>query len=370
MATIEEILEANERPLAQVQSNIKYKEILTPAVMNFINFVNGELKMAKDEPGFAGLIQHLKLIVAGGAAFNHYIKRVEKMSVLETHDFDLRLYLDIPPSRSPLFSSDPKIVKRVEEWMIEICREIGKSFANFLNDYVKQTDVKDILKKQHIHASDFRMVDHGFLTTIEYLIKFDKQDEDDFNDSLIDIVPHVHSKAIHYDKLEINKELNFKQYEERDFGGVQSRQGFFKSSLVYTQDKYGVYYVSLGFLVWDTVRMLNYMIDAKFFGFRKRKNNPEFDPSMKFERYMYKYKALLTALSKPELYMRCESVDKFINACNRTKQVCNTNGKILKGKEEVIYEGVRQGVFPNDVYWYKELMQMDFGKLCKAVLEV
>jgi len=368
MATIEEILEANERPISQVQTNIKYKELLTPAVMNFISFVNGELKMAKDEPGFAGLIQHLKLVIAGGTAFNHYIKRVEKTSVLETHDFDIRLYLDIPPSRSPLFSSDPKIVKRVEEWMIEICREVGKSFANFLNNYVKQTEIKNKLKKDDIKVSDFRMVDHGFLTTVEYLIEYD--DEDDFNDSLIDIVPHVHSKALHYNKLEIDKQLNFKQYEEKDFAGVQSRQGFFRSSLVYTKDKYGIYYVSLGFLVWDTVRMLNYMIDAKFFGFRKRKNNPDFDPSMKFERYMYKYKALLTALSKPELYMRCESVDKFINKCKRIKQVCRTGDKKLSGKEEVIYEGVRRGVFPNDVYWYKELLKMDFGKLCKAVIEV
>ena len=76
MATIEEILEANERPLAQVQANIKYKEILTPAVMNFIAFVNNELQQAKNEPGFVGLIQHLKLIVAGGAAFNYYIKKI------------------------------------------------------------------------------------------------------------------------------------------------------------------------------------------------------------------------------------------------------------------------------------------------------
>lgn len=368
MATIEEILEANERPVAQVQANIKYKEILTPAVMNFISFVNGELKLAKDEPGFAGLIQHLKLVIAGGAAFNHYIKKVEKMAVLETHDFDLRLYLDIPPSRSPLFHPDPMRVQQIENWMIAISREIGKSFANFLNDYVKQTKIKQNLKAQNIDATNFRMVDHGFLTTVEYLIRI--PGDDDFNDSLIDIVPHVHSKAIHYDKLEINKELNFKQYDETDFGGVQSRQGFFKSSLVYTKNTYGIYYVSLGFLVWDTVRMLNYMIDAKFFGFKKRKNNPDFDPSLKFERYMYKYKALLTALSKPELYLRCDAVDRFIKKCNRTKQVCKVNDKKLVGKEQVIYEGVERGVFPNDVYWYKELMNMDFSKLCNAVVEV
>jgi len=368
MATIEEILEANERPLAQVQANIKYKEILTPAVINFITFVNGELKLAKDEPGFSGLIQHLKLVVAGGAAFNHYIKRVEKMSVLETHDFDLRLYLDIPPSRNPLFSSDKKRVKQLEEWMTNICREIGKSFANFLNDYVGQTEIKQDMKDQNIKVDDFRMVDHGFLTTVEYLIKI--PNETGFIDSLVDIVPHVHSKAIHYGKLDINKEVNFEQYEEKDHGGGQSRQGFFKSSLVYTQDKYGVYYVSLGFLVWDTVRMLNWMIDSKFFGFKKRRKNPDYDPTLKFERYMYKYKALLTAISKPELFMRCESADKFINTCNRTKQVCNVKGKKLNKKGEVIYEGVRKGVFPNDVYWYKELMKMDFSKLCKAVLEV
>jgi hypothetical protein len=364
MATIEEILEANERPIAQVQSNIKYKEILTPAVMSFIVFANNQFQIAEDESGFRGLIQHLKLVIAGGAAFNYYIKNVEKMKILETHDFDLRLYLDIPPSRSPLFGNK---AEKVEEWMTGICREIGNSFADFLNNYVKSGNIKKDLQNQNIDVSEFRMVDHGFLTTVEYVMSVDKGDE--FVDSLVDIVPHVHSKAIHYGKLEIDKELNFEQYNEKNFGGVQSRQGFFKSSLVYIKTKYGVYYTSLGFLVWDTVRMLNYMVDARFFGFRKRKNRPDWDPTEKFERYLYKYKALLTALSKPDLYLKCEAFDKFVNKCNKTKQVCKINGKKIKTKEDIIYEGVNEGLFPNDIHWYKELMKMDFSVLCKSVVE-
>jgi len=358
MNTIEEILERNEKNVSEVSANIRYKEILTPAVMNYINFVNDTMKMSKDEPGFVGLIQHLKLIIGGGAAFNYYIKSVEKTNILTTHDFDLRLYLDIPPSTNPLFGKE---AAKIENWMTQICKEIGKSFANFLNDYVKTTNIKQQLKNENIDITNFRMVDHGFLTTIEYLIR---KTDDDFNDSLIDIVPHVKSKAIHYDKLEIDKKLNFKQYEERDSFNVMSRQGFFKSSIVYTKTKYGIYYVSLGFLVWDTVRMINYIIDSKLGGHKKR------PVILKFERYLYKYKILLSALSRPELYLSCEAVDKFINKCSKIKQVCEINNQKVESKEELIYKGVEAGVFPNDVYWYKELMQMDFTTICKSVIEV
>lgn len=366
MTTIEEILEANERPIAQVQSNIKYKTILVPAVMNFIVFANEQFQLSDDNNGKAGLIQHLKLIISGGAAFNYYIKNNEKTKTLETHDFDLRLFLDIPPARSPLFNENES--NSTEEWMTLICKQIGDSFASFLNNYVKSSNIYEELRKEKIDISEFRMVDHGFLTTIEYIMSINNGEE--IVDSLIDIVPHIPSKAIHYGKLEINKKVNFKNYNEKNFGGVQSRQGFFKSSIVYTKTSYGVYYISLGFLVWDTVRMLNYMIDSKMFGYNKRNNHPDWDPTEKLERYMTKYKILLMALSRPELYFKCDAVEKLINNCKKIKQVCKINNKKITTKEDIIYEGVKAGVFPNDIHWYKELMKMDFQTVCDAVIEI
>ena len=364
MATIEEILEANERPLEEVQANIKYKEILTPAILNFITYANNELLLAEDDPGFKGLIQHLKLVIGGGAAFNYYIKKSKQMNVLETHDFDLRLYLDIPPTRNPLFG---KNVKNVENWMTDIAREIGKSFAGFLNKYIKKSDIVVELDNRHITTSKFRMVDHGFLTTIEYDMSLPGSEK--YTDSMIDIVPHIPAISVHYGKMEIDKEKNFKQYEEENFSGIKSRQGFFKASLMFTQDSYGVYYTSLGFLIWDTVSMLNMMIDSRYFGFRKRKNHPDFDPTLKFERYLRKYKALLIAISKPELHLRCEAMDKFVAKCNNLKQVCKVDNKKIYDKAELVYEGVQKGVFPNDVYWYKELMKLDFSTICNSVVE-
>ena len=42
---------------------------------------------------------------------------------------------------------------------------------------------------------------------------------------------------------------------------------------------------------------------------------------------------------------------------------------LITSKEDLVYEGVDIGVFPNDVYWYKELIKMDFSAICNAVIE-
>jgi len=363
MTTIEEIFEKNDRE-SSLHANIIYKELITPAIMNFIIYSNNQFQTAQDNSGFNGLIKHLKLVISGGAAFDYYIKRTGKTDVINTHDFDLRLYLDIPPSKSPLFSKNRQNSRRVEEWMLKICKELGNLFTEFLNNYVASSNIVQVLDNRNIEISQFIAGDRGFLTTIEYKIKDWGTGEDELLDSIVDIVPHVPSKAIHYGPLTSNKEQNFANYNEADFSGVTSRHGFFKSSLVYSKTEYGVYYVSLGFLVWDTVRMINYIIDAKYFGTKRN-----VDPTIKFERYLEKYKVLLSALSRPELYLRCEAFSKFIGKCNRVKKICQVDGEKISTKSDLVYKGVEKGIFPNDIYWYKELLKMDFSDLCNTVLQ-
>uniref|UniRef100_A0A6C0JUK9 Nucleotidyl transferase n=1 Tax=viral metagenome TaxID=1070528 RepID=A0A6C0JUK9_9ZZZZ len=318
---------------------IKYKEKLAPAVFKYISFVNKNLVNFKGDKDY---IRRLKLIIGGGAAFNYFIKRTKKTSVLETHDFDLRLYLDIKPSDNPLFSEDPDIKQTTEIWMLEICTAIGDGFSDFLNKYVEEVG----LRRDNI--SPFHTVYRGFLTTVEYTI-------DGENDSLIDIVGHLpSSQAVFYGPLEIEKDRLFQEYKEKDFRGISSRNGFFKTSMIYVRDTYGIYYVSLGYLVWDTVRMLNYIIDS--------------GRTLKFERYLYKYKILLAALSRPELYMNCHASRKFIKACQDTIRVCNVDGETFKNKDTLIDKGVSLGLLPMGKDWRSAFSKMDFADLCKAII--
>lgn len=335
MSVNEEILQlaSHESP------NIKYKEILSPAVFKFIAFVNKNLSETWET-------KNLKLLISGGAAFSYYIKRSKKTEMLATHDFDLRLFLDIPPSKNPLFSKR----EETEKWMLDISSAIATSFSSFLNEYIDQINIS----KRFPTATPFRTVDRGFLSTIEYEINGE-------TDSLIDIVPHIPSKAIHYGALEIDKEKLFEQYKDIDFSGVASRQGFFKSSLIYVKTEFGIYYVSFGYLVWDTVRMLNYIIDSV--GYSK------YDKTVKFERYLTKYKILLAALSRPDMYMTCKSGKKYINTCQKTKQICRVDGNVYKTKKSLVQVGIEKGILPKSDEWYRAMIKMDFSDICKVILE-
>lgn len=332
MSINEEILELP----SQISPNIKYKEQLTLAIFNFISFTNEKLSKTKET-------KSLKLLISGGAAFSYYIKRNKKTaSILSTHDFDLRLFLDIPPSKNPLFADEKN---KTEKMMLSVSSAIAFAFADFLNKYVIEINITPYY---------FNSVDRGFLSTVEYEINGEI-------DSLIDIVPHIPSKAIHYGALEIDKNILFEQYKDIDFSGVASRQGFFKSSLIYNKSDFGIYYVSLGYLVWDTVRMLNYIIDSV--GYSK------YDKTVKFERYLHKYKILLSALSRPELYMTCVSARKYINMCNNTHNICKVDGKTYKSKKSLLDIGIKKGIIPNTKEWYNSLLKMDFSDICKVVLE-
>jgi hypothetical protein len=358
MATIEEILEKNVANNS-LGPNILYKELITPAVMNFIIYANRQFTLSDNTIGLNKLVRHLKLIIGGGAAFDYYVKHTAKTGVLNTHDFDMRLFLDIPPSKSPLFTSDQKMV---ENWMLGISKELGGLFAEYLNKYVDDSNIENILNSKNIYISKFTPVERGFLTTVEYKLEYMGQD---YLDSMVDIVPHIPSKAIHYGPLELDKSKNFSNYNKKDFSGVTSRNGFFQSSIVYTKNEYGIYYASLGFLIWDTVRMLNYIIDAKYGG----TNRPNVDPTVKFERYLEKYKVLLSSLSRPELYLNCNAFSKFIGKCNKLKQVCLVDDTKITSKSDLVYKGIEKGVFPNETYWYREMLKMDFSSLCNTVLQ-
>ena len=305
-----------------------------PAVYKFIAFVNRNFATSKETRGNDKYLKHLKLMIAGGAAFNYYIKRTQKTKILDTHDFDLRLFLDIKPTVNPLFKQDKK--EEMEQWMKDISSATAYSFTDFLNKYVYGLNIRG----KHF----FNTVDRGFLTTIEYTI--------DQVDSLIDIVPHIPSISIHYGALVINKDELFHQYKDIDFSGVASRSGFFKTSLIYTRAEPDIYYVSLGYLLWDTVRMLNFIIDSVNFV-------TKYDQTVKFERYLGKYKILLSALSNPELYMNCVYSRKFIKTCSK-KPVCKIGGQKIKSRATLVKIGIENGIIPKD-------SKLGFADVCNIV---
>ena len=336
-----DILEENEL-VEEMQDQIKYKRAITPYVYRCINEINALLKRTDLNP------HNLKLIVAGGAAFNHIVKSTTK--IFQTHDFDLRLYIDIPPKSNPLFSKKSKDYKN---WLIESCQFFAKEFASKLNKYCKSA-------QKRFGASKFEFVDHGFLSTVEYTLN-------GVVDSMVDIVPHEPSTSFNYNSTNLSGDYNYKQYLNgpKSLSKIpESRGGFFDMPFVYNQTKYGVYYASLGYLVWDTVRMLNTMIDARRFGFKKRKNLPEWTPWMKFDRYLHKYYTLLSALSQPELFVRCEAVDKFINKCNKVKKRCKIDGQLLHSKKEMFEYGKSRGFYETAL---KNFEQMDFDTICNSL---
>lgn len=324
MASVnDEILALSERET----SNVKFKDTLSLAIFSFIKFVNDRIK---DE--------QLKLVVCGGAAFNYYIKRTARTTkYISTHDFDLRLILDIPYSKNPLFKK--ATADKTAKWMKTVCSDVAKSFSVFLNSYIRRHGSRFTLE------TDFYAVERKFLSTVQYRIKGGEVD------SLVDIVPHTNFFS-YYGKLDVDKSELLEQYRQFDYFDVASRQGFFRSSLVYNKDVFGTYYASLGYLVWDTVRMLNYIVDS--------------DKTDKFERYLYKYKTLLMTLSSPQTFLTCTSGRKYIQVCNGEQQVCKVDGKRIKSKKTLVDVAVRKGIIPPN--WKKRVLKMAFEDVCKAMI--
>lgn len=297
------------------------KDTLTPYILLLIQDVNNYLK----QNGFPFM-----MIVVGGDAIAKFFPNDKK---LESHDFDIRL--------SPLIGFENK--PGLKELQMKLSILISKYFELRLNSYTKkiipqlrrklQSEFDNFLKG--IKTTDGKIFtanrtargDKGFISvpvdtpvslsrsgdlfTMNYTLKFGDRL---LTDSLIDIF------AERPDSITFPYEEHVNIYNQNDP----------KTFTPYI-DIQGVPYASLGYVLWDTLRLIKY---------GEERNYP------KLPRYRMKLDQIIRGLYKPENSLSCLAMKEFVDGCVQNRKTdCKVGNKVLD-KNELVDYGVQQGFIP------------------------
>jgi len=295
------------------------KNILTPYIWLLIQDVNNYL--IKNNFPFI-------LLVSGGDALAKFFPNDPK---LESHDFDLRL--------NPIIGSEN--LPNLRNIQHKLATLIAKYFELNLNSYInrirprleqkiKSTFPKsvDYIKSQN--RSIFKgnrgvftdnkcvqtPIDDSFidekcdLYTVTYTFKLNNYIT---TDSMIDIFCARPDNIYHYssniNEYNINTPKTFQPY-------------------VFIEN---VPYVSLGYLIWDTLRLIEWSREKGYH---------------KLPRYQMKLEQIIRGLYHPDGRLSCTAMKEFIKGCMQArKEVCVINGESLD-KDAIVDYAVFQGFIP------------------------
>jgi hypothetical protein len=280
----------------------QFKNLLSGAVMEYISYFNLNLALPK-----------IKIVIAGGSALNYYFKK-EEAEIFETHDFDLRCVYDdyIPPEEDNIISEQLKrqqmmFIDGAIDYLNNFFKKNQRLFKDF-TEYVQRTIPSFSFSYENNFFFNDYANDLSDLQGINYIYEMDGKE---YYGSLIDIIIESRNMAPEYgypDKKDNGvpytlDELIDLYEDEVEVGFVKNYLGFTTEDPTVIYAGNGIYYVSLGYVLWDTVRMLS--VTAK-----KKKGR-------KYERYIQKYIKIIHSFNNPQKYLRCTSspIEQFIKYC-------------------------------------------------------
>ncbi len=318
------------------------KDTLTPYILLLIQDINNYLKLNK----FPFL-----LVVVGGDAISKHFPLDPK---LDSHDFDVRL--------APIVGFENK--EGLKELQLQLSAVIAKYFEQKLNNYILkiipilrqkfENKFEDFLqgiklKKGGVfQAGKTVLIDNKFtsvpvdtpingrrtgdLYTVQYTLKLkDKL----LTDSLIDIF------AARPDSVD--------QYYESTENNQNDPATFIPYVIIE-----GVPYASLGFLIWDTLRLIE---KGRRLGYEK------------LPRYQMKLEQLIKGLYNPNGKLSCLAMKDFVKGCvNEEQKDCTIDGKKLN-KNQLVDYAVSEGFIPEQL---SDKFKKEFSKeyLCNYIKEL
>ncbi len=303
-----------------------------------------------------------KIVVGGGSAIGIYFKE-DLIEVFKTHDFDTRIVDD--RITEPIQYNDSDYA-----WLASTTDQVMTYLQTHLNNQgpLVQDTLRDLSRNYRDSEGNryvfeilrydrppgyFGPSDRGFtsgpreafqkmwgntpnytpgryLCTLQYkcsITKFVNGVQDGspyvFIDSLVDLVPYGNVPHLkHFGEPKIDK-LSQEQLLEnsrinpglpRNAGKLESyfklrlsSQGDFSNIIADINPDGPLYYASLGYVIWDTVRMVNVSF---------------LDNGSKLKRYLNKYLYILRALTSLKTYGHCKenSFAEFVNVCNQERR--------------------------------------------------
>ena len=388
-----------------VQAEIIIKNIFGPVVRQTFRNFNRILTQRPNN-----IKNRFKIVIAGGEAFTYYFNR--GIDVFRTHDFDTRIIFDQ--------FVHPRTDRGQVDLLIQYLQEEKQLFIEYLsqmlNNYVNNNILNNLANVYGINMLNqpnifFPEVQHQLLSVVSY--RFTLQSENNVNDyynSILDIIHYTERDLNHYGLMNYfqsrnptlpAEQYNLEQYDlnERfnDYNrptntGVApifvGREGFIKNYLHSDSDTIFqanndngnntiietspyIYYITLGFLLWDTIRMLNWYVDQLF----PYRTNGQPVPAglQKYERYINKYIGVLTCFNRIDLYLSCDNVQvkELVRNCqglnpNRGQFCSIDDDEFFNNKDEIIDKGIREGLITanniDDIEILKE--NNTFSDLC------
>ena len=312
------------------QAEIYIKEILSMPIELAVQDLNNQLTDDKEVPG-------LKLMVTGGQAIQAYFPNSPP---LRTHDFDLKL---VAPSK--VVYTD-----QVRDRMMLLAKGIVRYIAIVLNKYIKTMldKVSEHIKNNFDlilvvdENKDVFTTNTDLRTTYLNTVTFKLQSSDVVRTNSISDVYVVDPENIyHYHTFTGDRESNF----------VLSETG--GDYYIPYKEINGIPYAGLGYLVWDTFRMV--VVSAE-------------EGLSKYPRYVEKRDALIAALNAPNNRMSCNSMKEFMLQCEKKYNTCNIKGKKLEGVNAILRFAISEGLIPPEPGVIRRIQQTyDADYLCGMI---
>lgn len=286
-----------ERMALEVKVFNTFKNIILGRIANF----NRMTKESSDPD-----VRKVKIVISGGAAFAYHIK-VEG-SLLETHDFDLRIvyddYVTDPTQNDTTTSRITSSLNNLKEIFLTSLVEHMNIVYNSSEMKTFKEEFGENLVEQESTGGPFYVISSDFLSAIifDYRI-LEGEFYSTYQAGIVDITPFTRFNIPYYglpNDYETEAEANIiKDIKDG------SRYGFLRTFIGGATMAYDslerispvlkdVYCISFGYMLWDTIRMLV-----------KIENNPT--GSHKLKRYLFKYLGILRALDFPEDNLLCNS---------------------------------------------------------------
>ena len=315
------------------------KDLLTPYIWLIIQDVNNYLR--KNNFPFI-------LLVSGGDALAKFFPNDPK---LESHDFDLRLNPTIGSENLPnLRETQHKLATLITKYFELNLNSYVKRIAPRLNQKLKSTFPRSLNYVKSQNGGIFRgkrgvftdnkcvqtPIDQSVmdqkcdLYTVTYTFKINNYV---ITDSMIDIFCARPDNIYHYsaniNEYNINTPKTFQPY-------------------VYIE---GVPYVSLGYLIWDTLRLIEWSRERGYH---------------KLPRYQMKLEQIIRGLYHPDGRLSCSAMKEFVKGCMEArKEVCMINGQSID-KDAIVDYAVLQGFIPRQLsYTFKKELSKEY--LCDYV---
>ena len=344
-----------------LQIQEKIFKILEPFVISCIENLNQQFK---SHPS----IKNSKIVIVGGYAMNQYIA-----NPIATTDIDARIIFTDTDNINNIVKNDNKTMK-----MLYTFKNIAmNSFVATLNNIVEKNPdiITQIIKETGIELVKVQLQDKNEKYFFQQLMKVEKIKDVSscvpenfnyvetiltetidlglFNDenycsyklsscmfvyemfggkqiatSIFDLVP-----GCNFDKPAYNYSYNYTTLNSDDITLINKWYQFTDfPQFVNTKETYGyiphllslensneikpnLFIAGLGYVVWDTVYMINLCLDYLSKTDYTSQDFKENLVSLKFNRYIAKYLSILKALDTPKSQMTCKPFSKFISTC-------------------------------------------------------